>query len=355
MKKTGIVRHPSYLEHIPEEGHVESPRRLEALHAMVEGWEGNENLTDIPPRQALREEILQVHDPDYLRRLASTRNGPFFHLTPDTHASPGSYGAAMLAAGGLMEAVTKVTEGEVRNGFAMLRPPGHHAERSRAMGFCLFNHVAIAAAFARQVLGLRRVLVVDWDVHHGNGTQHAFENDPSVLFFSIHQGSGFPGTGLFTEAGRGKGEGYTINIPLPGGYGDEEYLAILKTVLHPVALEFGPELILVSAGFDAHRSDPLGKMKLTASGFAALARHLMQLAQACCGGRLALALEGGYHLEALRESVKAVLQELTGPGDGNSVQHESRPHRKKVEYAVQRCAHVHRRSWKMLDPRWKMA
>ena len=215
-----------------------------------------------------------------------------------------------MAAGGLFEAITGVVDGIVDNAFVLARPPGHHAEKSRAMGFCLFNNVALGAAFARKALGLKRVLIVDWDVHHGNGVQHIFEQDPSVFYFSIHQYPLFPGTGVFTETGRGPGEGYTINIPLSRGYGDGEYLLFFDKILWPVAQMFKPELILVSAGFDTHRKDPIGGMRMTANGFAALTRSLMELAETCCHGRLVMTLEGGYHLEALKQSVKAVLREM---------------------------------------------
>ena len=304
---------------------------------------------EIPPRPALEEELLWVHSRQHIAKLQATANRDHTALTADTHASSGSWPAALLAAGGLCRLVSKVVSGELFHAFALVRPPGHHAEKSRAMGFCLINNVAVAAVFARRILGLNRVLIVDWDVHHGNGTQHCFEVDPSVLFFSCHQYPFFPGTGHFTETGLDSGEGFTINVPLARGYGDGEYAAIFEKILRPVALEFKPELILVSAGFDTHRLDPVGGMNMTSRGFAALTRSLMNLAEAFCPGRLVLCLEGGYHLEALSRSVLAVLGELAGLTSSPLEEITAAANAKKVDYILKRCRNVHRVHWKGLD------
>jgi acetoin utilization deacetylase AcuC-like enzyme len=208
--------------------------------------------------------------------------------------------------------VDAVMAGRVDNGFAFVRPPGHHAEPDRAMGFCLFNNVALAAAHLRAAHGLERVLVVDWDVHHGNGTQHAFYDDPHVLFVSSHQYPFYPGTGAAREVGVGEGEGFTLNLPFPAGYGDAQYVRAFVDVVEPVARRFGPQFILVSAGFDAHRRDPLAGMDMTEAGFACLARLLLRLSQDVCENRLVAVLEGGYDFEALARSVAAVLGEMSG-------------------------------------------
>jgi len=290
-----------------------------------------------------------LHSPEYFEKIAATAGKPLCALTPDTHTSAGSYNAAIRAVGGVFEAVAAVDSGKIKNAFALVRPPGHHAEKSRALGFCLFNNVALAAMFALESLGLKRVLVVDWDVHHGNGTQHFFEDDDRVLFFSVHQYPHFPGTGYFTEIGRGRGEGYTMNIAIPGGYGGAEFAALFERLLRPVALAYAPELILVSAGFDPHALDPMGRMKMTPVGFACLTRSLMDIADQCCGGKLVMALEGGYHLKTLGGSVKAVLNELAGISSCAVSHLVKRANRKKLDYAVSRCVHVHQRFWKCLQ------
>ena len=272
----------------------------------------SDHLVTIPPRRADEEEILMVHSRTYLKQVAATQKKEHGALAQDTLTSSGSYEAALFAAGGLFEIIRRVVAGEFANGFALVRPPGHHAERHRARGYCLFNNVALGAVYAQRHLGLERVLIVDWDVHHGNGTQHAFEDDPSVLFFSIHQFPHFPGTGLFTETGIGPGEGYTVNIPLPGGYGPGEYVSLLERALRPLALEFKPDLVLVSAGFDTHPSDPLGNMRVSSEGFAAMTRVLMEIADTSCRGRLVCTLEGGYDLPSLKACVRAVLMEMAG-------------------------------------------
>ena len=348
MKHTGIVWDRRYLDHRTGNGHPESRQRLLAIYAMLEQIRFREQFAEIVPRPATAEEILLVHSPEYLQKVAATEGLESVALTGDTHTSADSFQTACLAAGGLLEAVTRVAAGEMNNAFALVRPPGHHAEKSRAMGFCLFNNVALAAAYATERLGLERVLIIDWDVHHGNGTQHLFERDRSVLFFSIHQYPHFPGTGFFTETGIGPGEGYTVNLPIPRGYGDGEYVAILSAILPPLAAEFQPDLILVSAGFDMHPEDPLGGMQVTSRGFAGMTRCIMDIADACCKGKLVLSLEGGYCVDAIGEAVKAVLLELAGitcskPSD---LACQARP--KKVLYALKRSVNVQRQYWKTL-------
>ncbi len=347
MLKTGIVQDKRYMEHLAESGHPEHQLRLEAVYAMLDEPDMLGHFTKITPRQAEKKEILLIHSPEYLSKIAATDGKEHCALTPDTYTSAGSYKAAILAVGGLLLAISKVVSGELRNAFALVRPPGHHAEKSRAMGFCLFNNIALGAMFAREILGLSRVLIVDWDVHHGNGTQHSFENDPSVLFFSVHQSLNFPGTGLFTEAGIGKGEGFTVNVPLPKGYADAEFTALFEKLLRPIAMEFAPELILVSAGFDTHKSDPLGGMKMTSAGFAGLTRSLMEIADICCGGKLVLSLEGGYNVKALADSVKAVLNELSDITVCRVPELAARAKRRKLDYAIHRSTHVHRQFWKL--------
>ena len=216
-------------------------------------------------------------------------------------------GCSIRAVGGLFNLLDAVVEGRVRNGFALIRPPGHHAENNRAMGFCLFNNIALAAQYALKHHGMERVAIVDWDLHHGNGTQHSFYNDPRVLFISMHQYPHYPGTGGLREVGGGPGEGFTVNVPMMGGCGDDEYVNVFHMLVAPLLETFRPELILVSAGFDAHDLDPLGGMALTEDGYEKMLQILMHMAAEVCSDRLVLTLEGGYNLRALRESVKRIL------------------------------------------------
>jgi len=311
MLSTGVVLDPRYAEHDPGPGHPERPARISALLEAVERL-GRERLAHVAPRAATREELLLVHAPGHVDRVAATAGHDFVALDPDTTVSAQSYATALLAAGGLLALVDAVMAGEADNGFALVRPPGHHAEADRAMGFCLFNNVAIAARYAQKRHGLERVAIVDWDVHHGNGSQHSFAADPSVLYVSTHEYPYYPGTGAAAEVGEGAGEGFTVNVPLAAGCGDPEYLAVFTEVIEPVLRSFAPQLVLVSAGFDAHVRDPLAGMRMTTAGYGLLTRVLLRVAAESAGGRLLAVLEGGYDLEALTGSVAAVLDELGG-------------------------------------------
>jgi acetoin utilization deacetylase AcuC-like enzyme len=309
---TGIVKDYSYLRHETSAFHPESPKRLEAIYTMLESPEMEGKFTEIKPRCATPEEIGAIHQSNYIESVSKTADLAQCYLDPDTETSPGSCQAAEMAAGGFCNAIDSIIKGEVRNAFAFVRPPGHHAEANRAAGFCLFNNVAIGAMHAINTHGMKRVLIVDWDLHHGNGTQHSFYEDRRVVYFSTHQYPFYPGTGSIYEIGKGQGLGYTINVPLAQGPGDAEYLRIYQKLLRPIALEYKPEIVLVSAGFDIYFQDPLGGMRVTPVGFASLIRELMNIADACCGGKLAVVLEGGYHLQGLTDSVKAVLAEMRG-------------------------------------------
>lgn len=311
MGKTGLVYHPAYLEHDMGMGHPESPNRLRAIVQQLEQSGIMARLTRIAPRQAEDEWITQVHTPSYVASLAKQApSSGRVSLDPDTSMSPGSLTAAYLAAGGALAAVDAIMSQEVNHVFCAVRPPGHHAEANRAMGFCLFNNVAIAARYAQKKHGLARVLIVDWDVHHGNGTQHSFEDDPSVLFFSTHQYPHYPGSGRDSERGRGAGEGYTINVPMEAGEGDEEYRRIFHEVLVPAADAFKPDFVIISAGFDAHKDDPLASMGLTEEGYRDLTGIVAGIAQRHAQGRVLSSLEGGYNLTALAASVDAHIQAL---------------------------------------------
>ena len=309
--KTGIIQDPIFLEHIKGFHHVESPQRLEVIYeALGDTFCGR--LETIIPRPATRQELGYIHTADYIDRVASTAGKAYVSLDPDTQTSPKSYEAAIMAAGGLFALVDALMAGKIDNGFALTRPPGHHAEANRAMGFCLFNNVALAAEHARVCYGLENILIVDWDLHHGNGTQHSFWNNKQVLYFSTHQSPYYPGTGALNEVGGKTAQGYTVNCPLSSCYQDEDFAQIFERVLFPIGRQFKPDLILVSAGFDTYYQDPLGAQQVTPRGFARMTEILLRLAKEVCQDRLLLTLEGGYHLEGLRLSVSAVLKELLG-------------------------------------------
>ncbi|MFH1626011.1 MAG: histone deacetylase [Pseudomonadota bacterium] len=345
MSKTGIVRDESYLDHRPGDFHPESHRRLETIYEMLNDPDMKDRFTDVPVREATEEELLYIHSKDYIGMVAATAGKPHGYLDADTQTSPGSYRAALRAAGGLCNAINMVNSGQLDNAFALVRPPGHHAERNRGMGFCLFNNVAIGALYAQRELGLQRVLIIDWDLHHGNGTQHSFEDDPSILYFSTHQYPYYPGSGSFREVGRGKGEGYTVNVPLSTGYGDAEYIAIYQQILQPIALEFNPDLVLGSVGFDIYKGDPLGGMSVTSEGFAGLARILMDIARSSCDGKLVFTLEGGYNLQGLRDGVKAVLKELRGESVIEGRDWSGKEDARILSPVLAKAKGAHRRYW----------
>ena len=310
----GLVYDPIYLEHDTGQ-HVEHAARLAAAIGLLEDSGTLSKLTTIPPHRASLDEISRVHSPQYISYVESLAQRGSGWLDADTVVSPASYEAACYAAGGAIAAVDAVLNGKVESAFALVRPPGHHALRSEAMGFCLFNNIAIATRHAMDSYQLERILIADFDVHHGNGTQEAFYDDPHVLYFSTHQSPHYPGTGRVDEVGAGPGEGFTVNVPLPAWCGDEEYLRVFEEVLAPVARRFGPQLILVSAGYDAHWADPLSSMQLSTTGFGEMVRILKRLAGELCGGRIVFTLEGGYHLEALASSVRATFDVLLGSSE----------------------------------------
>ncbi len=302
-----FFRHPSSLEHDTGFGHPERADRIRAIEAALEsrdwlGWEP----VDAPA--ATEEQLLRIHPPEYVEEVRGrSARGDAFDM--DTPTSPGSYEAALHAAGGACALVEALLSGRERTGFSALRPPGHHAEHATAMGFCLFANVAIAARHALDALGAERVLVVDWDVHHGNGTNALFHDSPEVLFASIHQWPFWPGTGPLSDVGEGEGEGYSINLPVPAGTGEAAFLSLIEHVATPVARRYRPDLILISAGYDAHRDDPLGGLRLETATFAGLSSRLRALGDEL-GAPVGAVLEGGYDLSALASSVAETMAAL---------------------------------------------
>lgn len=305
---TGVVTDKRYMDHDMGAFHVESPARVEVLNRMLDEDPPVPYLT-IEPRPAIDEELGWVHEKGYIDLVRSTA-GKTVPLDIDTTAGPKTFETARLAAGGFLRALDAVMEGTVRNAVALVRPPGHHAEASRALGFCIFNNVAIGAEHLLRRYGLKRVLIVDWDLHHGNGTEHAFYSRRDVMYISTHQSPLYPGSGAVRDFGDGDGLGYNLNVPLLAGKGDADFFHIFERVLAPVAAEYAPEFILVSAGFDIGAGDPLGGMAVTPSGFGLLAASLLKMAERTASGRLALVLEGGYDLQDLKDGVREVLKTL---------------------------------------------
>lgn len=308
---TAYVYDPVFLEH-DRPGHVERRERLSATMQLLAQKELLGKLVEVQATLVPMEHLLAVHHEDYVKRAKEVAEGGGGNLDSDTYLNGRSYEVALTAAGGMLNLVDAILDGKADNGFALVRPPGHHALPGRGMGFCLFNNVAVGAAYALNHKGLSRVLIADFDLHHGNGTQEAFYSTDQVLYFSTHQYPYYPGTGHWSEIGVGQGEGFSVNVPLPPGVGDEGYERVFDEILYPVAERFRPELILVSAGYDAHWADPLGMMQLSSTGYGHLTETLKQIADEVCNGRLALTLEGGYDLEALSHSIAATLQTLMG-------------------------------------------
>lgn len=309
--KTGLVYDDIYIEHKTTFGHPECSERLIRIVERLKAGGLYSELIKLKPVPADRCWIEKVHAPKYIDRAkSSSENGAGYLDTGDVPISLKSYEAAVMAAGGVLTAIDAVMEQKVSNAFCAVRPPGHHALENRAMGFCIFNNVAIGTRYVQDKHNLPKVLIVDWDVHHGNGTQAAFYDDPNVLYFSVHQYPFYPGTGSQAEQGSGIGLHTNINVPLPAGSGDDQYIKTFEEKLVPAASSFAPDFVLVSAGFDAHKGDLLGGMRVTDRGFARLTQIVKSIAEKFCAGRLVSVLEGGYGLEGLAASVEAHIRVL---------------------------------------------
>jgi len=319
MNRVAYVYHPDYLLHAPSleysDDHAELPSRLAAITEHLAAAGLSERMVSVIPGYPDMSDILRVHSREYVQRLeAACRRGDTVLDAEDTYLCRDSYRIALLSAGGAIAGARAVASGSVRRAFCAVRPPGHHADRDSGKGFCLLNNVAVAARYLQAKHGISRVFIIDWDVHHGNGTQAIFLEDPSVFFFSIHEHPSFlyPGTGRRWETGKGAGEGTTLNSPMSPGAGDLEYRMAFEEML-PAAVElFRPEIFLISAGFDAHRDDPLADIHITAEGYRFMTRYVVGLADRYCGGRIVSVLEGGYELSALGASVETHVQELLG-------------------------------------------
>lgn len=335
--QVGIVRDERYLEHRTGLIHPENLRRLEAVHEMLD-QDFPRGLTALRPEAAGLDDLELVHTPAYIEKVLKTAERDFTYLAEDTPAGARTYLAAWLAVGGCLSALRALSSGQAQACFALIRPPGHHALPDRAGGFCIFNNLAVTARYALKFLGRGRVLIVDWDVHHGHGLQEIFFREKEVLYFSSHYRGWYPRTGAWEETGQGPGAGYTINLPLPREVGDEDILHLYREVLGPVVRAYRPELILVAAGFDAHAQDPLGRTELTEKAFGWLTRLLLKLGREVGTPPLLLALEGGYDPPALARSVREVLRALTGDEPGSEL---PRPETQRAAALVERARQVH--------------
>ena len=312
MSNTAVFYDPIYLEHDTGFGHPERPERLEATMQVLEASGLAEKVNIISPRDATVEEIQLVHPHSYVEKVRKVAESGGGWLDPDTHVSTRSYDAALKSTGAVLEGLERMFSGDIDNAFCLVRPPGHHATAERGMGFCIFNNNAVAARYAMEKFGISKVFILDWDAHHGNGLQDIFFDDKKVLYASLHQYPHYPGTGAYSELGIGDGEGYTVNFPLPARSGDEVYMAAFEQVIMPIARQYQPELVLISAGYDGHFSDLLCSMLLRAASYAEMAAQLKQLASECCGGKIMAALEGGYDLSGIAISITDTIAVLAG-------------------------------------------
>jgi len=341
--KYGVIAGRSFLQHLNPPGHPERPERIEALFPVIEAF--GDRIARYSPAALDDTALTRVHDASHVERVRRTAGRPSAAFDSDTYAGEKSYETARLAAGSVVRLVDLLFQGEIDGGMALVRPPGHHAESARAMGFCLFNNVAAAGQWALDRRMANRVAVVDFDVHHGNGTQEIFYGRRDALFVSSHQYPFYPGTGGFEEIGIGEGTGFTVNLPIAAGKGDAFFVPLYRKIVAPILTQYKPDLILVSAGFDAHVRDPLAGMKMTGEGFGGLAAILNEIALEVCRGRILYVLEGGYDLEALAASVARTLEAALGSRPSEARESE-RPDPELPAY-LERARHA-------LGPYWRL-
>ena len=343
MRKLGIAIDDIFKMHDNGYGHPESPDRIRVINDMLINTGLMNKVELIEPFDALKEHITLVHEARHFDLIESTRGKERVYLDADTSTSPKSFEAAIRAAGAMIKSIDLVMNNDLEAAFPLVRPPGHHAEKDRAMGFCLFNNIAVGAAHLINNYDVNRILIVDWDLHHGNGTQHMFYDTDKVFYISTHQFPYYPGTGAANEIGIGEGEGFTLNIPMNPGMGDQEYIKIFFELLKPVIDQYTPKIILVSAGFDTHIADPLGGMAVTPKGFQNMTKLLNELADEHCGGKIIYILEGGYNLEGLLHSVYAVIQELLMQNNTDYLDYSNTT---KVDQLINGIMEINSKYWK---------
>ncbi len=345
----GVACDDRFTQHLENVFHLETAKRYEAIRSVLEEPSLSGKLTRIAPRPATPAELAWVHTPAYIDRVSQTAGRPLTSFDLDTQTTPKSYETACLAAGAVFNLVEEIWSGRIQRGFAAVRPPGHHAEPDRGMGFCLFNNTALGVRYLQRRHGLKRILVVDIDAHHGNGTQTVFYDTDEVLCISIHQFPGFPGTGRLGEVGRGKGEGYTVNVPLRKGHGDEDFLCILHFLVRPLAVAYQPEIILVPCGFDLWLHDRLAEMRVSAEGYGLMTALLTDIAAEVCSGRIAFVMEGGYSAEGIRQCGLKVLQSLCRPSPSNleTLQKVTADNPGRLG-ALKKAIEIHRGYWDVL-------
>ncbi len=311
MRKTGIVFDNKYLKHDTGGGHPERPERLNAIKSKLKDNALYDSLLKIPEKKANSDTIAKIHSSKYISRVEKEiKSGIRYLDSMDTAVCKDSYEIALYAAGAGVSAVDEIMNQNIDNAFLCVRPPGHHAENSRAMGFCVFNNIAITARYIQNKYGIGKIMILDWDVHHGNGTQNAFYSDDNVLFVSLHQYPHYPGTGSGRETGKGKGKGYTVNFPMKAGSNDDDYLKHFNEKIIPLAHDFKPGFVLISAGYDAHSRDPLGGIRLSSGVYSEFTKIMLDIADKHCGGNVVCFLEGGYDFTGLSESVYNTIKTL---------------------------------------------
>jgi acetoin utilization deacetylase AcuC-like enzyme len=349
MQPVLIIKDERFKQHLEKIPHLENARRIEALHSILRNPRLEGKWTQGTPRMASTEDLALVHTPAHIERIAQSTDKPLTSFDLDTQASEKSYDVARLGVGAVFGLLDGILHGEAKRGFAFIRPPGHHAEPDRAMGFCLFNNIALGARYLKEHYALGRVMIVDIDVHHGNGTQTAFYDTDEVLYVSLHEFPAYPGTGNFGEVGQGKGEGFTVNVPLGRGQGDRDFARIIYSLLNPLAEAYRPQIILVSCGFDLYTYDRLGGMRVTPEGYALITFFLLDIAEKFCNGRIAFIVEGGYSLRGIRECGLRVMQELCDVPTLTRKKIESitNNHTKKSS-SLRKVIEVHKKYWKNL-------
>jgi acetoin utilization deacetylase AcuC-like enzyme len=344
-----VIDDERFTQHLEQVPHLENARRIRAIRSALNDPTLNGKWSELEPRLASKDELALVHTADHIERVAQTAEKPLFSFDLDTQTTAKSYDVSRLGVGGVFSLLDAIWNGKSNRGFACIRPPGHHAEPGKAMGFCLFNNIALGARYLKERYSVGRIMIVDIDVHHGNGIQSAFYDTDEVLYVSLHQFPCYPGTGNFGEVGRGRGEGFTVNVPLGKGHGDRDLAGIIHYMLNPLALAYHPDMILVSCGFDLYMHDPLGGMMVTPKGYALITFFLLDIAQKVCNGRIAFVMEGGYSLKGVRECGLRVMQELCDVPTLNrrEIEKVTGSSARKLS-AVRKAIEIQKEYWKIL-------